>query len=187
MDHPFRDTNSVIEQRIKHRLNNTPVIHPTFPLQDHEATLMSFINDVAMGMVDMHTIAVRYGITVEEALLVAEGPEVARRIKTKRALWESEDNVLERNRVAYGIIALDAAAVVDRHIHHPGAPANTIIDALKIVGKFAGLETQPKSNGGGDGPGLAPVTIQINFSGGKTESISIAPPTTPPTIDGEAA
>jgi hypothetical protein len=184
MDHPFREQHQVVSKRLNASLSTMPALPVTHPLQAEEATLLSFVNDVAMGLAGMDVIAARYGVTLMEAFAIAEVPEVARRIKTRRALWESEDNVVERNRVCYGLITLEAAAVLDRQLHHPGTPASTVIDGLKVAGKFAGLDTQPRQNGADSGPGLAPVTIQINFSGGKTESIAIAQP---PTIEGEAA
>ena len=188
MDHPFRTIGQVSHQRVKARVFHTPTMTTPPVVTLEETALLSFINDVAMGLVGMDTIAARYGITVQEALDLAEAPGIAERIKTRRAIWESEENVMERNRICYGLIALDAAPVIDRQLHNPGTPASVLIDALKVVGRFGGLDSVSKNPTGTEAPPTNPVNIQINFSGGKTETISIAqPPAKPPVIEGEAS
>ena len=188
MDHPFKTQAQLATPRQYRPALPLPTLQPNPLPPIEEAAMVSFIADVAMGLVSMTTIAARYGLSTDEAIALSEHPDIAHRIKSRRAIWESEENVMERNRVCYGLIALDAAGVIDRQLHNPQTPAGVVIDALKVVGKFAGLEGNPRGQTENqNGQTTSPVNIQINFSGGKVESIraSQADPVTP-AIEGSA-
>src|SRR5262245_16695436 len=152
MEHPFKTPAQLAVRRYEAKVIKRPVMALPGPTSLEDAAIVAFINDVAMGLVEMDVIAARYGINVMEAIELAEAPGIAERIRTKRGIWESEDNVTERNRVCYGLIALDAAAVLDRTIHNPTTPASVVIDAMKVVGRFGGLDYVPKGDQGQQGP-----------------------------------
>lgn len=155
---------------------------PTVVELDLDSALMgALVNDMAMKIHPYGVIARRYGLSDDQLVKFVEIPLVRQRIKARRAVWESDDNLPERNRVFYGNITLEAAPILDRVIHDITTPPAIRMEAYKIAGKFAGLEVQPSKTSPENGQTGSQFNVTFVFSGsGKIENIRTAAPT----IDG---
>ncbi len=165
----------VTDEAIDRLVDSVPTVVRFDPDDD---VAMALINDVACQIVSYDNIAVRYGLTKDQLVGFIKQPDALRRIKLRRAQWQSDASVAERNRTLYGIITLDAAPALDRLLHDPNSPATSRLEAFKIAGRFAGLEAQPK--GQTEASTQAPFAVTINFAGGQVTRIA-------PVLDGEAA
>ena len=160
-------TQDVSDTAIDALVDQTPTVVKFDP--DDEVALQ-LINDVAVQIQSYDTIATRFGLSKVQLYAWIKQPEVLRRIKARRAQWQADGNVAERNRTLYGHITMDAAPVLDRILHDPQATASAKLEAFKIAGRFAGLEAQPKGQAE-SGPGNS-FAVNIMFSGGRVERIT---------------
>ncbi len=171
-----------LDERLEGMLAATPAVVSYDP---EDATIHALINDCASRLNRYDTIAARYGLSMQQLHDFIAQPEVRKRVKSRRAIWESDDSVAERNRRYYGSISLEAAPVLDRMLHDPLVPPGTKLEAFKIAGKFGGLEVNPSKAQIETGQTSAQFNVQIVFSGGAVERISTV--TAPPVLEGEAA
>lgn len=150
------------------------------------ATVQALINDLAIGMNKNPVIAARYGLSMRQLYEFVSIPEARRRIKAKKAIWESDANLPERIKLLYGAITLEAGAVADRMLHDPTTPAPVKVKLFEVAGRFGGADVRSTTGGMGiDGPTGPQFNVQFVFSGtGKTEHINlVANPVIP--IDNE--
>lgn len=172
-----------LSELIDELVDQTPTV---VNFEPDDETVFRLLNDLGMQLHDNAIIAGRYGLTLQQLLDWLRQPGVLRRAKQRKAWFQSEAGIVERNRACFGLMTLDAATVLDGILHNRNAPANIVLDAFKVVTKLAGLEATPRLvEGAGGGPQGATFAVNFHFSGGRTESIQLTPP--PPTIEGEAA
>lgn len=169
-----------LEAQIDALVDEIPTVGSFAP---DDATAMLLVNDLATQLHPYSTIAGRYGLTLGQLVEWIKQPEVRRRIKQRRAAWQSDAALTERNRALYGVISLDAAPVLDQILHDKTAPAASRLEAFKILGKFAGLEGNPREAQGQPGVAGAQFSVSISFSGGRVETIAPGGPV----LEGEAA
>lgn len=169
-----------LDDQVEALVDGTPTVEEFDPT---DATAQALISDLAMKIHRNEVIAARYGLTLHQLFEFVKNPEVRRRIKTKRAIWESDGNLGERNKAYFGIVTLEAAPVLDRLLHDPTTPPGHIIKALEVSGRLSGADAR---QGPAEGVAIgAQFSVQILFSGGKVERITM--PAEAPTIEGEAA
>lgn len=147
----------------------------------------SLISDLATGMNKNPTIAQRYGLTMAQLYTFVSIPEVRKRIKTKRAIWESDDNLAERNKAYYGNVTLEAAPVLDKLIHNTATPPSHVLKAVEVAGRLGGVDVRPRASdeGVGGGSASAPFSVVIQFAAsGRIETINL--PSQPPMIEADA-
>jgi hypothetical protein len=164
-----------LNDEIDRLVDTTPTVVLFSP---DDETALRLINDIAQRIHNYPTIAERYGLTLEAMVAWIRQPEVRRRIKLRRACWESDDNVLERNRTLYGHLVMDAAPAIDALLHDGSVPHTAKLDAFKIVGRFAGLDSPIKAPQGGTEGGTTGThfAVNIHFSGGETARVTLAQP-----------
>lgn len=182
------DQAALMDTQLEHAVDTTPTVEGFSP---DDAVAQALISDLASKMDNNSTIAARYGLTMNQLYSWVSIPEVRRRIKTKRAIWESNDNLTERNRAYFGTVTLEAAPVLDRLIHNTTTPPGHIIKALEVAGRLGGVDFKPNQTVEGGASIGSQFSVVIQFSGGKVETIDLpgggsgnAPP---PTIEGEAS
>jgi len=149
-----------------------------------DLTTQNLINDLGINMVRPHVIAARYGLSAAQLLEFLKIPEVRRRIKVRKAIWESDDNQPERIRRMYGQLTLESAGVAHKMIADPLTPAALRVKMLEVSGRFGGADNRTGGANNADAVTGPMFSVQFVFSGtGKTESINVIQQT--PTIDGE--
>jgi hypothetical protein len=164
----------------------TPVIIATGSGLDlDDATVQSLINDLGIGMFRPHVIAARYGLSGPQLLEFLKIPEVRRRIKVRKSIWEADDNQPERIRRMYGQLTLESASVANEMLTNPATPAALRIKLLEVTGRFGGADVRGSANNSPDAPTGPMFSVQFVFSGtGKTEQVNIVPNQTQ-TIEGD--
>lgn len=181
------DVSFSLEDAIDRLVDNTPTVVRTFDPDD--ATAFSLINDLALQLHSSAIIAARYGLTLPALHHWLKQPEVLRRAKQRRAHFQSDTGIIERNRAMYGLMHLDAATRLDRIIHDPATPPAVLIEALKHTAKTASLDTTPRvdPNVGAGGPAGPQFAINILFSGGEVQHLARVTATPAQTIEGDPA
>lgn len=150
-----------------------------------DATTQSLINDVGIGMVRPHVIAARYGLTAKQFLAFIKIPEVTRRIKLRKAVWESDDNQPERIRRMYGQLTLEAAPSLDKLLHDPTTPAAVKLKGLELSGRFGGADARGGGANNSEAATGPMFSVQFVFAGsGTTQAVTMV--SGPPTIDAPA-
>ncbi len=169
-----------LDDQVEDLVNTTPTILNFDP---DDATAQALISDLSMGMHKYSTIAQRYGLTMTQLYEFVKIPEVRRRIKSKKAIWESDDNLPERNKRYYATITLEAAPVVDRLLHNPATPPGHLIKAIEVSGRLGGVDVKPNAND--TGPVAERFSVVFQFSHGASEKFTVLNEPAPPTIDGD--
>lgn len=178
-----------LDDQVEALVDSTPTVEEFDP---SDATTQALISDLAMKLRRNEVTAARYGLTLPQLYEFVKNPEVRRRIKQKRAIWESDGNLGERNKAYYGIVTLEAAPVLDRLLQDPTTPPGHIIKALEVSGRLGGVDGKQGQAAEGVAIG-AQFSVQILFSGGPNgkpfvETITMPEaPIAPPTIDGDAS
>lgn len=163
------------EQALDEVIDNTPV----FPSADAIIDLGSaqevhnFINDVAQRIHEPEVLAQRWGFPDACAMIefIKNNSEIRRRIKLRRAIWDSDDNVQNRIREYAGHSLLEALPSTASMMFDSGSPAGVRIDATKLHARMAGVDGLPplsKDNQGQSGPAF---NLTINMPG-RTEKIT---------------
>jgi hypothetical protein len=160
-----------IGNSIDELLDSVPVLLQ--PEMDQE-TLHRFVEDVAQAIFEPKTIARRYGFEPPEQMVkfIAGNKEVLRRIKVRRAIWESDESIEVRARKLAGIGVLEGLPGTLNIIYDNKIGASTRLEALKAHTRIAGLDGLPKSDGSTPGPVGGRFSVNILFSGGKVESFT---------------
>lgn len=164
------------DQILNGMIDSAPTIAAYHP---DDIVAQNLISDLATGLNKNPVVAARYGLSIEQLYGFVANPEVRRRIKAKRAIWESNDNLAERNRAYWGNVTLEAAPVADKMIHDPNTPAAVRAKLMEISGRFSGVEAKPRADEFGGLAAQFSVTIQFS-SAGKVETINL-----PKTIDAD--
>ena len=142
-------------------------------------TLHTFMTDLAQNIHSHHAeVATRYGFSDVRAMLdyLKSHPEVVRKIKERKAIWESDDAAELRIRKLSGHAVLDALRETSQIMMDPGHSASTRLDALKQHARMAGADG-PGREGREAGVvgtlGAGRFSINIVFpNAGKTESFT---------------
>jgi hypothetical protein len=148
-----------------------------------DVTQVALINDLATGINKPSVVAARFGLTPEQLYNWVKIPEARRRIKARKAVWESEANLPERNKIYWGNVTLEAAPVADKMIHEPSTPAHVRVKLIEVAGRLGGVDVKP--NPGEGGPVAERFSVVFQFSGGMSERVTIVNPPEPLTIDGD--
>lgn len=151
-----------------------------------EASLMSFVTDMAQGIQHIETICARYGF-INRAVLyhfIDNNPAVARLIQQHKAAYDSDDNVERR-------IRLKAGLSVEATIHHmfniiraDATPVSQKIDCFHKLLRAAGTDGAPPAARAGDMAGGGGPSFTLNFiwSDGSRENVLTARPIPPPVV-----
>ena len=137
----------------------------------------AWMDDVAQKIHGYDVIAARYGFASWQVMAgyIRDNPEINRRIKARRAIWESDGNVEGRARALAAHSVIEALPHTSQVMFDPTAPNAAKLDALKVHARIAGLDGMPAQGRDGAGaPGIAPggrFSINILFSD-RTEKIT---------------
>lgn len=169
-----------LDAQVDMLINATPAVSEFEP---DDMLMASLVTDMAQKIYGNRVIAARYGLTMAQLYNFVSIPAIRQRIKARRAAWESDGNVVERNRQLYGVLMLDAAPVFNKLIHGRESKPGDRLDALKVLTKLAGLESTPRQAVGDVTAGTgSQFSVTFNFSGGVVEKVSTV--ATPQTIEG---
>lgn len=178
------------EQAIDAELAATPAL-TIMSLDDK--VLSAFITDVAQDIYSHTEICERYGVSYPAGMLdLIRRPGIAKRIKERRAIWNSGESIQDRNRAYYGTVAMEGASKLDKLIQAGDTPPALVMEGITIASRNAGIYN---SGGGGKVEGSTQVgaqfAINIVFSGaGKTErigtTVAVGPGTGSTTVEGPA-
>jgi hypothetical protein len=148
------------------------------PLVEASSAIMqAWCTDMAQQIHDFATIADRYGWDDDKAMLayMIAHPVICRRIAEQRAVWESDENVIERVRRLAGYTILEALPNTAGVMFDPNNNPSLRIEALKAHARIAGLDgaRPPEGRGapGETGPTAAKFSVEIVFSNGQAEMI----------------
>lgn len=105
----------------------------------------AWMNDVAQNIIEYPDIAERYDFPSEAAMtkFIKDNPEIRRRLKQLRAIWQSDDNVEVRTRVLAGYAVLEAIPHTSQVMYDPTATSAAKLEALKAHARIAGLDGMP--------------------------------------------
>lgn len=118
-------------------------------------------------------IAQRYGLSLEQLYQLVANPEIRALIKRKRAIWESDENIVGRLQAYNGIAALEATPGILAIMNDPSVPASTRIDLYKTATKLSGAEAAVSRQAvAAAGPAPPTFAVNIHFSGGRVETIA---------------
>lgn len=168
------------------------MLTPSTDPRMNTVTLHTFMNDLAQGIRTHEEIAVRYGFETVGNLLeyLQSKPEIVRRIKERRAIWQSDDATEIRIKKLSAHAVLDALHETGQIMMDTAHPPGTRIDALKAHARLAGVDAQPNpgkfSGPASDGSGRFSINI-VFPNAGKTETFTTVVKTEPEpkTIEGE--
>lgn len=178
------------DPRVHAVIDATPVIDgPSTDPRMSAAMLHVFVNDLAQGIKTHKEIATRYGFQDLQHLFVylQRHPEVRRRIKEHKAIWESDDAVELRIKKLAAISLLDALPQTTNIMNDELHPPAIRLDALKAHARIAGVDTTgaPKERGGELGGGAVGGRFSINIvfpNAGKTETFTTVRTDPPPAV-----
>ena len=150
-------------------VDRTPVMSD--PDLTEPVLLFRFIEDIAQKVHPPETLAIRYGFAspADMVAYIARNPELTKKIKQFRAIWESDHNLETRLRLHSGhalefALPETSALMMDKTV---GAAVR--LDALKAHSRIAGVDGASASGkDGATGPAL---TFNLTFSGGRVEHI----------------
>lgn len=135
--------------------------------------LNGFIEDVAQGIHPPSDLAVRYSLDPRDMVaLIRDNPEVRRRIQTRRAVWESGENIEGRIRKYAGVTVLEALPASSSVLFDKTAPAGTRLDTLKAFSRMAGVDGLPGGNKPDGNRAGTSFIVNFRFSGGRIETVS---------------
>lgn len=125
------------------------------------------------------TIAERFGVTLEQLLMISQKPAFKKMVAIQRALWEGADNAKTRAQTYYQTgVALGAASIVSM-IQDPSKTDTVRLEANKQSAMIAGMI----GGGRGDGTGGGAASFAVNIHlGGRTETMTISQPTIDATV-----
>lgn len=178
------DVSYALDDQLEELVNSTPtVVH----FDPNDQTVQALISDLAMGMRNYEIIAARYGLTLEQLYEFIKIPEVRRRVKTKKAIWESDDNQAERIKRYYGALTLEAAPMMDQLLHNPTTPPQHLLKGIEVAARLGGADNKGAGETGGVIADRFSVVFQ--FSGAASERFTVMNEPTPPqiTIEGDPA
>jgi hypothetical protein len=165
----------VTETQMDNLVDLTPGVK--IPALDDPLTLQAFIEDVAQKIHDYPTIARRYGFSSERAMMehIRDSPELRRRIKARRAIWESDGNAESRAR-AYAVqTVIEAIPHTSQVMFDQAAPHSARLDALKAHARIGGIDGLPSGSKDVVGPGMpgqGRFAINIIFKNHPSEKIT---------------
>lgn len=164
---------STTEHILDEVLDKTPVLAPA-PELESDAEIHSFVTDVAKKIHDPEVIAQRYGFPDALTMVgfIKDHPEIRRRIKVRRAIWESDDNAAERVRELARHALLEALPTTSSMMFDTTVPAGIRIDATKLHARMAGVDGIGTNNGKAEGQSGTSFNLTINLPGGRTEQIT---------------
>lgn len=129
---------------------------------------MSLVDDVARQIYPTAEIAKRYGLTALQLVEVCRQPEIKKMIKTRRAIWDSDANALERLRAHAQVGLIEILPGFFADMSSPSTPAAIKMDLFKTVAGIAGANAKS----GGDNAAAA-TTFAVNIHlDGRTESVT---------------
>ena len=134
-----------------------------------ELLVQKLVEDVAQKIHEPATVAKRYGFSSAQHMVnwLKTHPEVCRRIKARRAVWESDSGLEERLRTYAGHAALEALPSTGHMAIDKQVPAATRLDALKALSRMAGVDGIPAGAKGAPGGTGGNFVINFSFAGGK--------------------
>lgn len=166
-----------LEAAVNAVVDATPVIvaddQPDQPSMSPQV-LWAFCTDVAQNVMSYREIATRYGfvdVPQMRDFLTAQYT-IRRKVKEIRAIYESDDNVVEKTRKLAAHSVLQALPGTAQIMLNPREPAPTRLDALKEHAKIAGVGYAPIVKEGGAAAG-GRFSVNIMFANaGKVETFT---------------
>ena len=144
------------------------------PLLD-DALIMRLIYDLAAGIHEGDTLAIRYGFADKEALrrYLKKHPQIILNAQKGRALVESDENTESRVRLramqaTEDLIPTTAAIAAD-----PRIGPQQRIEAFKQLSRVSGLDASAAAKAAN--PGGPAFTLNILFRNNPTENLTVVP------------
>jgi hypothetical protein len=152
-------------------IDATPVVEQDPVLDDLH--LARFTDDIARKIHPYEVVAARYGLSVSQMVRLIRIPAVAKIIKAKRAVYESDNAAQERLRAAWGEGLVQAAPSQIAMMMDERTPHGVRVELFKVGARITGAD----GGGRGDGmSGAAPGTkfsVSFNFTGlGRKEAFA---------------
>ena len=173
------------EKPINDLVDFTPGVIDRDPL-----ALQAWIEDVAQNLLGYPAITRRYGFASENEMMerIRDNPELRRRIKARRAIWQSDGNAEGRAR-AYAVqTVIEAIPHTSQVMFDQAAPYSARLDALKAHARIGGIDGLPAGSKDVVGPGMpgqGRFAINIIFKNHPSEKITTIETTDLPTLEGE--
>ena len=168
------DTQSEVEQLVD-----------AAPVELDDDMILRLIYDLAQRIHTTDTVAKRYGFGTEAKLKLwlAEHPTVVRQAAKLKAIVESDRSAEERARLKATFATEELIAPMAALAGDPRIPTGQRIDAFKQLNRVAGVDGMPAASKDGKEGGGTQFTINFQFSGGRTESLTTVVDA-PPQIEG---
>lgn len=163
------DTPKPLESQVSKAL---AVTLPKEAILNDDTLLHRFIEDVAQDIVPPGELAQRYSLTQSDMVDLIRVPEVLRRIKTRRAIWQSDDSIEARIRKYAGTVLLESMPGTGAKLTDPAVPNSIALDYLKAYSRMAGVDGMPAAAKDGGGAGGNQFTVNFHFSGDRVERIT---------------
>lgn len=163
------DTPNALEGQVSAALAATL---PKEAILNDDTLLHRFIEDVAQDIVPPAELAHRYSLTQADMVALIKVPEVLRRIKVRRAIWQSDDSIESRIRKYAGTVLLESMPGTGAKMTDPSVPNGIALDYLKAYSRMAGVDGMPASAKDGGGGSGNQFTVNFHFSGDRVERIT---------------
>ena len=127
------------EEEIDAIVDQVEVLDPDF---SDPRLLFAFIQDVAQKIHKPEVIAKRYGFSNVPHMVgfIADNLEIRKKIKTFRAIWESDGSLEERMKALVGHSLIESIPENAMILFDKAAPAQTKLDAIKTFARLAGMD-----------------------------------------------
>ncbi len=151
-----------------------------YPGHIDDQVLGRLINDVARKLYTSEEVAARYGLTMDGLRRMLRRPDVLRRARRAKAMFESDENLPDQVRNQSLVVVKENMVHVASIFTDPKATAAQKTEAMKLFSRMGGVDGL--GNDKGERSTSAPVSINFKFvHSGQTETFtaSAAPVVTP--------
>lgn len=168
------------EKLIDGLVDRVPAIESLAP---DDALLERLTDDLARKIYDYPTIARRYGMDLAQLAELCRIPALARMVKAKRAVWESDASAADRVRQHWAIGMEHATPSLVNMMLDPTVSNPVKVEIAKMGMKVTGIDASREAAAG---PAASQFAVNIMFSGGQVERITTGVATAP-VLEGEPA
>lgn len=162
-------------------IDAVPVLEGTGHTLINNARRAAFVTDLARKIDLYPVIAARWGFIdeVEMADFLKTSPALRRLIKEERAVWFSNENSEVRGRELARRGTVECVPEAVNIALNPEITPSTRLDAIRTCARIAGMDGPGSREAAyAQAEGASRFSVVINFpSAGKTETITVAPPT----------